>query len=102
MQGLDPYTPDIMVSVPNRVASEDGEYAQAFFLCAECVGALEGLSHLRAAGPLLSAVEDAYEDTMLRLQQALQSMCGAFEPVQYAKVRSCAPKWVISVKYSEN
>ena len=69
-----------------REAQETGEFAGAFWLCAQCAQALAPLGALRCAGELSTLVSAAYEETVARLSGALQAACADFHADAYAKV----------------
>lgn len=69
-----------------RTAQENGEYAEAFWLCAQCCRQLEAMQHLRISTELLAAVDAAYRATTRRLEEALQALCRAFRAEAYYKV----------------
>ncbi len=69
-----------------RDAQDNGEYARAFFLCAECCKSMEGMSTLKVAQQLNATINQLYEETVSRLEGALQSVCNDFRANQYMKV----------------
>ena len=73
-----------------REASEDGEYEEAFWLCAEASRALADVRQLPVAAQLAAAVDEAYAEATVGLQLALQSVCTGFRAERYAKVSSIA------------
>ena len=74
----------------HREASEDGEYEEAFWLCAEASRALADVRQLPVAAHLAAAVDEAYAEATVGLQLALQSVCTGFRAERYAKVCSIA------------
>ncbi len=71
-----------------RESLDNGEYAGAFWLCAETCQALEPLQHLRAAQQLEMTVNRLYADCLGQLESALATACSDFTPALYAKVCS--------------
>lgn len=72
-----------------RGAQDNGEYAKAFWLCAECCKSMEDVASLKVAQHLNSTINQLYEETIQRLEGALQSVCNDFHADQYVKVRHC-------------
>ncbi len=70
-----------------RAAQESGEFAGAFWLCAQCARALAPLDALLVAPELTATVSALYEETLARLESALQTVCADFQPGPYAKAR---------------
>ena len=77
-------------SLPRRAAQEDGDYAHAFWLCVRCGQAMSGASALRCAQPLADRVNALYEETIDRLELALQACCKDFKPDTLCKVCECS------------
>lgn len=69
-----------------RGAQEDGDYARAFWLCVQCGQAMGSMSTLRCAQPLAEIGNALYEDTIERLESALQACCIDFKPDTLCKV----------------
>ncbi len=67
-------------------AQEGGDFAGAFWLCAQCVRALAPLAGLRAAEELGATVGALYEEGVARLEAALQAVCADFRAPLYAAV----------------
>lgn len=67
-------------------AQDNGEYARAFYLCAECCKAMEGMSTLKVAHQLNATVNQLYEQTISRLEGAFASVCNDFRQNQYMRV----------------
>ena len=72
----------------HRAAQDNGEYARAFWLCAQCCKAMDGMSTLKVAQQLNATVNQLYEQTISRLEGAFASVCNDFRPNQYVKVRT--------------
>ena len=72
-----------------RDAQDNGEYAKAFWLCAECCKSMEDVSSLKVSQQLNSTINHLYEETIQRLEGALQSVCNDFHANQYIKVGPC-------------
>ena len=70
-----------------RDAQDNGEYARAFWLCAECCRSMEDVASLKVAQQLNATINQLYEETIQRLEAALQSVCNDFHSKQYLKVR---------------
>lgn len=70
-----------------RDAQDNGEYARAFWLCAECCRSMENVASLKVAQQLNATINQLYEETIQRLEAALQSVCNDFHSKQYLKVR---------------
>ena len=71
-----------------REASEEGEYEEAFWLCAESSKALLEIRDLRVAAHLAVVIDEAHAEATVGLQLALQSVCSGFRAERYAKVRA--------------
>lgn len=69
-----------------RSAQEDADYTTCFWLCAQCCESLENLDDLKAAEELLKSVNKLYEDSLRRMQSALNTICSDFDDSQYCKV----------------
>ena len=69
-----------------RDAQDNGEYAKAFWLCAECCRTMETVASLKVAQQLNATINQLYEDTISRLEGALQAVCNDFRSEQYMKV----------------
>ena len=69
-----------------REAQDNGEYARAFWLCAECCKSMEDVASLRVAQQLNATINQLYEETIQRLESALQSVCNDFHSKPYLKV----------------
>ncbi|KAK9823710.1 hypothetical protein WJX72_004829 [[Myrmecia] bisecta] len=69
-----------------KEAQDNCEYAAAFWLCAQCCKSLEALHELRVVADLNLTVNKLYEDTIHRLESALQAVCADFKPEAYTKV----------------
>ena len=69
-----------------RAAQDDGDFAHAFWLCCRCGQAMAALGSLRCAGGLAERVHALYEDTISRLETALQACCADFKPGPLCKV----------------
>ena len=69
-----------------REAQDDGEFAHALWLCCRCGQAMAALGSLRCAGRLAEQVNALYEDTIARLETALQACCAEFKPGPLCKV----------------
>ncbi|KAK9817254.1 hypothetical protein WJX72_011915 [[Myrmecia] bisecta] len=69
-----------------KEAQESGEYAQAFWLCAQCCQSMETLQELRVAEQTNITINRLYEETTQRLENALQAVCTEFRPDQFCKV----------------
>ena len=80
------YAEDFRTDGKCRAAQEEGDYAHALWLCVRCGQALGSLGGLRAAAPLAGAVNVLYEDTIDRLEAALQACCADFKPDTLCKV----------------
>ena len=72
-----------------RAAQEDGDYAHAFWLCVQSGQAMGSLGALRSAQPLVENVNALYEETIDRLESALQACCADFKPDTLGKVSLC-------------
>ena len=72
-----------------RAAQEDGDYAHAFWLCVQSGQAMGSLGALRSAQPLAENVNALYEETIDRLESALQACCADFKPDTLGKVSLC-------------
>lgn len=71
-----------------RGAQDNGEYAKAFWLCAECCKSMENVASLKVAQQLNGTINQLYEETIQRLEGALQSVCNDFHANQYVKVKT--------------
>ena len=71
-----------------RASQETGDFAGAFWLCAQCARALAPLHALRVAPELGATVSALYEETVARLEGALAAACADFQPGPYAKARA--------------
>ena len=69
-----------------RESLDNGEYAGAFWLCAQTCRALEPLHKLRAAQQLEMTVNRLYADCLGQLEAALATACSDFTPALYEKV----------------
>ena len=69
-----------------RAAQENGDYAHAFWLCVQSGQAMGSLGTLRCAQPLAESVNALYEETIDRLESALQACCADFKPDTLSKV----------------
>ena len=69
-----------------REAQDNGDYARAFWLCAECCNTMASVASLKVAQQLNDTINQLYQDTISRLEGALQAVCNDFRPDQYAKV----------------
>ncbi|KAK9843494.1 hypothetical protein WJX81_005881 [Elliptochloris bilobata] len=69
-----------------RAAQDGGDFAGAFWLCAQCARALAPLAGLRAAAELGATVGGLYEEGVARLEAALQAVCADFRAPLYASV----------------
>ena len=69
---------------------EDGDYAHAFWLCVQSGQAMGNLGSLRCAQPLAQNINGLYEETVDRLESALQACCADFKPETLGKVRTCS------------
>ena len=76
--------------LPRRAAQEDGDYAHAFWLCVQCGQAMSGAGALRCAQPLADRVNALYEETINRLELAMQACCKDFKPDTLCKVGECS------------
>lgn len=72
-----------------REAQENGDFAECFWLCAQCCRSLESVQSLRVTAELLTTINRLYEDTILRMAASLQSICSDFEEAQYCKAGRC-------------
>ena len=79
-----------MMAVLCRAAQDNGEYARAFWLCAECCKSMEDVASLKVAQQLNATINQLYEETIQRLEAALQSVCNDFHSKQYMKVGTAA------------
>ena len=61
-----------------REAVDSGEYAAAFWLCAQCCKSMEDLQRLKVSQQLNHTINKLYEDTLSRLEGALQVACADF------------------------
>ena len=73
-----------------RAAQEDGDYAHAFWLCVQSGQAMGSVGMLRCAQPLAESVNTLYEETIDRLESALQASCADFKPDTLGKVSMIA------------
>jgi hypothetical protein len=69
-----------------RAAQDGGDFAGAFWLCAQCARALAPLAGLRAAAELGATVAGLYEEGVTRLEAALTAVCADFRAPLYAAV----------------
>lgn len=69
-----------------REAQENGEFAQAFWLCAQCCQSMEALGDLKIAEQLNVTINQLYQETTQRLERALEAVCGDFKSDYYGKV----------------
>lgn len=69
-----------------REAQDNGDYARAFWLCASCCRTMQSVASLKVAQQLNATINHLYEDTISRLEGALQSVCNDFRHEQYTKV----------------
>lgn len=76
-----------------RESLDNGEYAGAFWLCAQTCRALEPLHQLRAAQQLEMTVNRLYADCLGQLEAALATACSDFTPSLYEKVPTPASAW---------
>lgn len=74
--------------LPRRAAQEEGNYAHAFWQCVQCGQALGALGALCCAAPLMEGVNALYEETIDRLEAALQAVCADFKPDTLCRVRA--------------
>ena len=72
-----------------RAAQEEGDYAHAFWLCVQSGQAMGALGALRCAQPLAESVNALYEETIDRLESALQACCTDFKPDTLGKASAC-------------
>ena len=70
-----------------REALDSGEYAAAFWLCAQCCKSMEDLQRLKVSQQLNHTINKLYEDTLSRLEGALQVACADFQAETYQKAR---------------
>ena len=70
----------------NRKVVEDGNFAQAFWLCAQSFAWLEDMPGLRLAEQLSEETGQRYRETSSLLRVALQAVCADFQPEHYVKV----------------
>ena len=70
-----------------RTAQENGDFAEAFWLCAQCKESIKSLRQLHVSAQLTQTIQDLHDDTTLRLHTALQVSCTEFRPEPYSKVR---------------
>ena len=73
-------------AAPRRATQDGGDFAGAFWLCAQCARALAPLAGLRAAAELGATVGGVYEESVARLEAALQAACADFRAPLYAAV----------------
>ncbi|GMH40241.1 hypothetical protein BSKO_08145 [Bryopsis sp. KO-2023] len=69
-----------------KEAQESGEYAEAFMRCAECFDHLESLGDVTVAVDLNKTVNTLCEETVMRVENALQAVCMDFRPDEYKRV----------------
>ncbi|KAL4422269.1 hypothetical protein ABPG75_008466 [Micractinium tetrahymenae] len=70
-----------------KEAQESGEYAEAFWLCAQCTQSMDELGDgLKVAGELTATINRLYSETTQRLEGALAAVCADFRPSHYTKV----------------
>ena len=72
-----------------RVAQENGDFAEAFYLCSQCAAYMQSMPQLQVSLQLTETVQTLRHETMLRLHNALQAACTDFKPEPYGKVRVC-------------
>ena len=73
-----------------REAVDSGEYAAAFWLCAQCCKSMEDLQRLKVSQQLNHTINKLYEDTLSRLEGALQVACADFQAESYQKASGTA------------
>lgn len=74
------------------MAQENGDFAEAFWLCSQCSASMESLRQLRVSSQLTQTIQDLHDETTLRLHNALQVSCADFRPEPYSKVsKHCLP-----------
>ncbi len=76
-----------------REAVDSGEYAAAFWLCAQCCKSMEDLQRLKVSQQLDHTINKLYEDTLSRLEGALQVACADFQAESYQKASGTATEW---------
>ncbi|KAI7841037.1 hypothetical protein COHA_005265 [Chlorella ohadii] len=70
-----------------KEAQENGEYAEAFWLCAQCTQSMEELGDgLKVAQELATTIGRLYSETTGRLDSALAAIAADFRPSHYSKV----------------
>ncbi|CAD7701080.1 unnamed protein product [Ostreobium quekettii] len=67
-------------------AQEQGEYMEAFMLCAECFDALESMGDVQFAVQLKAGIHGMYMETVDRLDSSLRAVCNDFEDMEYQKI----------------
>jgi len=69
-----------------RTAQENGDFAEAFWLCSQCSDSMNSLRQLRVSTQLTQTIQDLHDETTMRLHNALQVSCTDFKPEPYSKV----------------
>ncbi len=69
-----------------RTAQENGDFAEAFWLCSQCSDSMNSLRQLRVSTQLTQNIQDLHDETTMRLHNALQVSCTDFKPEPYSKV----------------
>ena len=69
-----------------RIAQENGDFAEAFWLCSQCSDSMNSLRQLRVSTQLTQTIQDLHDETTMRLHNALQVSCTDFKPEPYSKV----------------
>ena len=75
-----------LTAVLCRDAQDSGEFAQAFWLCAQSCQWLSELSQLNVAGGMTAHVNQLYEETTRWLEAGLQAVCADFHSDRLQKV----------------
>ncbi|KAA6428997.1 MAG: hypothetical protein FRX49_01107 [Trebouxia sp. A1-2] len=69
-----------------KTAQENGDFAEAFWLCSQCSDSMNSLRQLRVSAQLTQTIQDLHDETTMRLHNALQVSCTDFKPEPYSKV----------------
>lgn len=76
-----------------RIMINDGNFAQAFWLCNESLAWTEDSAALRVVEQLKSGTTAKYQEIGSHLQLALQASCADFVPEGYVKVAEPSVHW---------
>ena len=69
----------------HRGAQDNGDFSQAFWMCAQSCQWMSELGQVHVAQPLTASVNGLYEETTRWLEGAMQSLCADFKPDRVSK-----------------